>query len=87
VNLPAAPGKKESVYQFVAGRCASSVYLDCTEGSLFKYSPSNGQAEQIESVHANSIKSLALDAKKICSSERTTDCMCTTKEGCAACLA
>ena len=64
VNLPAAPGKKNlfinSLLEDVSRQC---IWIG-TEGSLFKYSPSNGQAEQIESVHANSIKSLALDAKK-----------------------
>ena len=35
-----------------------------TEGSLFKYTPANGDIEQIETVHANSVKSLALDGKQ-----------------------
>jgi ligand-binding sensor domain-containing protein len=50
VNLPAAPGKKNlfinSLLEDVSRQC---IWIG-TEGSLFKYSPSNGQAEQIESV-------------------------------------
>lgn len=61
IPLPAMPHKNN---QFINSLLEDSV-RQCiwigTEGSLLKYTPADDKAEKIETVHANSVKSLALD--------------------------
>lgn len=61
IPLPAAPHKNNQFINSLLEDTTRHCIWIGTEGSLFKYTPHNDKVEQIESIRANSVKSLALD--------------------------
>lgn len=64
ILLPATPHKNNQFINSLLEDTVRQCIWIGTEGSLFKYTPADGNVEQIETIHANSVKSLALDGDR-----------------------
>lgn len=61
IPLPATPHKNNQFINSLLEDTLRHCIWIGTEGTLLKYTPADGNTEPIETVHANSVKSLALD--------------------------